>query len=117
MKKASRSSWSSGGREQVYGSVSQAVLKGLRPNTLVSGDVFSIVFVSSTFHIFTIIITMRKQYSIQNHNQAIILFIITMMVTMMVQYSIRVSAENALGEGEPSGKQTVKTLQEAPEGF
>ena len=34
----------------------------------------------------------------------------------MTQYSIRVSAENALGEGEPSGKQTVKTLPEAPEG-
>ena len=31
-----RSSWTSAGREQVYGSVSQAVLKGLRPNTLVS---------------------------------------------------------------------------------
>ena len=37
-------------------------------------------------------------------------------ITMLMQYSIRVSAENALGEGEPSGKQTVKTLQEAPEG-
>ena len=37
------------------------------------------------------------------------------MITM-TQYSIRVSAENALGEGEPSGKQTVKTLPEAPEG-
>ena len=35
---------------------------------------------------------------------------------IITQYSIRVSAENALGEGEPSGKQTVKTLQEAPEG-
>ena len=35
---------------------------------------------------------------------------------MTTQYSIRVSAENSLGEGEPSGKQTVKTLQEAPEG-
>ena len=33
---STRSSWTSAGREQVYGSVSQAVLKGLRPNTLVS---------------------------------------------------------------------------------
>ena len=35
---------------------------------------------------------------------------------IVYQYTIRVSAENALGEGLPSGKQTVKTLQEAPEG-
>ena len=41
-----------------------------------------------------------------------------MLFIMMIvyQYTIRVSAENALGEGLPSGKQTVKTLQEAPEG-
>ena len=34
--KHTRSSWANAGREQVYGSVSQAGLKGLRPNTLVS---------------------------------------------------------------------------------
>ena len=42
------------------------------------------------------------------------LYALTMMI--VYQYTIRVSAENALGEGLPSGKQTVKTLQEAPEG-
>ena len=35
----------------------------------------------------------------------------------VLQYSIRVSAENSVGEGEPSSKQTVKTLSEAPEGI
>ena len=48
----------------------------------------------------------------------IIILSIMMIITIIIitQYSIRVSAENSLGEGEPSGKQTVKTLQEAPEG-
>ena len=32
------------------------------------------------------------------------------------QYSMRVSAETSVGAGLPSDKQTVKTLQEAPEG-
>ena len=35
----------------------------------------------------------------------------------VLQYSIRVTAENSVGEGEPSSKQTVKTLSEAPEGI
>ena len=45
-----------------------------------------------------------------------IIILSIMIIIMTTQYSIRVSAENSLGEGDPSGKQTVKTLQEAPEG-
>ena len=54
-----------GGREQVYGSVTQAVLNGLQPNTV---------------------------------------------------YSIKIEASNRMGVGQPSIKQTIKTLEEAPEG-
>ena len=58
-------SWGEAGREQVYGSVTQAVLNGLQPNTV---------------------------------------------------YSIKIEAENSLGMGQASDKQTIKTLEEAPEG-
>ena len=58
-------SWGEAGREQVYGSVTQAVLNGLQPNTV---------------------------------------------------YSIKIEAENSLGVGQASDKQTIKTLEEAPEG-
>ena len=54
-----------GGCEEVYGSVTQAVLSGLQPNTV---------------------------------------------------YSIRIEASNRMGVGQPSIKQTIKTLEEAPEG-
>ena len=54
-----------GGREQVYGTVTQAVLNGLQPNTV---------------------------------------------------YSIKIEARNRMGVGQPSIKQTIKTLEEAPEG-
>ena len=58
-------SWGEAGREQVYGSVTQAVLNGLQPNTV---------------------------------------------------YSIKIEAENIVGVGKASEKQTIKTLEEAPEG-
>ena len=58
-------SWGEAGSEQVYGSVTQAVLNGLQPNTV---------------------------------------------------YSIKIEAENSLGVGQASDKQTIKTLEEAPEG-
>ena len=31
-------------------------------------------------------------------------------------YSIKIEAENSVGLGRPSEKQTIKTLEEAPEG-
>ena len=53
------------GKEQVYGSVTEAVLNGLQPNTI---------------------------------------------------YSIKIEASNREGVGEASEKQTIKTLEEVPEG-